>query len=344
VVADSSMETPVEWVEEQNDELKTLTIYFRKKKREYVWDKLIKFMRYFYYAKKGFSKISDTWGKPNVTHVNVIYPKGLFAWFLKSKYEIPYLCTESWTGYLTERRVRSSWMRRMLTKWAARHADFICPVTEHLQQNMINWGIQANFQVVPNVVNASVFYPDSAKKLSVIRRFLHVSTCDDAHKNISGMVRVFAQLHQIFPDLKLEIISERPVDEVHELLDSVVGNYKEFTLLFPKTNQQGVAAAMRRNDCFVIFSNYETFSVVLAESWLSGIPTVYAQCGGLTEINDARIGIQVERKNETHLYNALHKILNGDVDFDPNEITQFALAFRKEAISSAFDSLYNTMH
>ena len=343
VVADAAMKVPVEWVEDQSNELKTLTIYFRKNQRELPWDKLIKFYRYFYYAKKGFAKISSSWGEPSVTHVNVIHPIGLFAWFLKLKYNIPYLCTEHWTGYLAEREVRSSWLRKLLTKWVARRADFICPVTEHLQQNMISWGIQANYKVVPNVVNTAVFYPEPTKQLNVIRKFLHVSTCDDAHKNITGMVRVFAQLYAQFPDLKLEIISERPVEEVHELLQSGDENYRNFTQLFPKTDQHGIAIAMRRNDCFVMFSNYETFSVVLAESWLSGIPAVYAQCGGLTEIHNARVGIQVERKNETQLFHALHQILNGEVRFDPNEITEFAKKFQKETVGATFSSLYTRM-
>src|SRR5690554_3026083 len=95
-----------------------------------------------------------------------------------------------------------------------------------------------------------------------------------------------------------------------------------------------IGEAMRLADSFVLFSNYETFSVVLAEAWTTGIPAIYSQCGGLTEINNVDLGVQIEVGDESALLEALSSFQK---DAYPSEaIIQYAQRFTLISLRSIF--------
>lgn len=341
VIADQNASIKEEIVIHEEEHLKTILIYFRKKEKESLLDKLRKAFRYFHYYKKGFHLICSKWGRPEIVHNNVLFPVGMFAFFLKKKYRIPYISTEHWTGYLAERRVKISRWRLKITKMIAKNADRICPVTESLKKNMLEVGLKGDYTIVPNVVNHELFFPSKTENVSNRTRFLHISTCNDAHKNISGMLRAFYRLYEVSSDVELKIITEGNPDEVMELVTNSGISSSEFLTVEGRKNPEQIAEEYRKADVFVLFSNFETFSIVLAEACSSGLPVVYSKCGGLTDIDNPEVGIQISPRNELELFEALNKVVKGEVEFNRDAILAQAKGYHASRIAEKFSSVYS---
>jgi glycosyltransferase involved in cell wall biosynthesis len=342
VIADQAASKKEEIVIKEEGQLKTVLIYFRKKERETFLDKILKAYRYFHYYKKGFKLISDRWGRPEIVHNNVLFPVGLFALYLKNKLKIQYITTAHWTGYLNYRNTNLSWMRRFLTKKIARNAARICPVTDHLQQGMEQFDIYGDYETVPNVVNSNIFFP-SEQSRSARTRFLHVSNCKDGHKNITGMLRAFDQLAGLYPDVRLHIITEESLDELNQLIELAGFQNRNCLSIEGRQPAEKIAEAMRDADCFVLFSNFETFSVVIAEAWSCGIPAIYSKCGGLTEINNTALGIQISPKDELALLDAMKSVLEQKTSFNKKEILKQAQAYSADAVLGKFSDIYDSI-
>jgi glycosyltransferase involved in cell wall biosynthesis len=340
IVADDSLVDKPEFVKEHKANYKQLTVYFPKNSKENVLNKLVKKWRFLRFAKLGFNEILEEWGKPDVVHLNVLYPMGMFAYFLKRKFQLPYVATAHWTGFLQEDNPDWTGLRKLWTKRIAKQASLVCPVTEHLQLAMQKKGVEANYQVVPNVVNSDIYYPTKEKSTKSTIDFLHVSTCVDAHKNISGILRAFDELFKLNENVRLHIITENEPDEVVQLAQSIGIDKFDYLKISGPQSQHGVAEAMRYADCFVLFSNYETFSVVLAESWSCGLPAIYSRCGGLTELSNEKLGIQILPKAEKELLTALNFFIAHQANYDPAEIVKFAEQFNAPNVARQFSRLY----
>lgn len=297
---------------------------------------LKKFRRYLDASKYAFEIIGKNF---DLVHLNITYPAGLFALWLKKKKQIPYVLTEQWTGYLSIKGdfKKLSSLQQAQHARIFKNAEMIFPVSDHLGKALVNHGLISTYKVLHNVVNHELFFPAEQEKSTF--QFIHVSTFDDAHKNVSGMFRVFKRLYEAGELFEIQIVTEGDESVVFQLAEQLeipTHSIKVDSSL----DQLGVAEKMRNASCLVLFSNYETFSVVLAEAWMTGIPCVYSKCGGLTEIDNSAIGVQVGIKEENELFSALQKILRKEIRFNKDEITAFAKDFRKENVALRIKALY----
>src|SRR3569832_1608085 len=95
------------------------------------------------YAKaslKGFARIRQYFGTPDVIHENVLYPAGFIALLLKFRYSIPYLITEQSTEYHLPAPTNP--IKRWLKKKIAGNAAVITPVSHNLQRAMMKHGLK----------------------------------------------------------------------------------------------------------------------------------------------------------------------------------------------------------
>jgi len=193
------------------------------------------------------------------------------------------------------------------------------------------------FTVLNNVVKSTSFYPAKERTGDISNnRFLHISTFDDEHKNISGMLSAFSRLKT---DFYLHIVTEGEELDVWKAIENH-NIPKGQCIVQSKLNTVQIGQAMRQADCLVLFSNYETFSVVLAEAWMSGLPAIYSQCGGLTEINNPDLGMQIKLRDESGLLNALESFTIND--YNPELICDFANQFSEEGIKRQLEEVYRS--
>ena len=337
VIGDENLNQPYEIVDETYGNVIAKIIYF--KKTDSFINKFQKPFSYFKYYKKGWKLIASEFGRPDIVHVNVLYPIGLFSLYLKKRYRIPYLCTEHWTGYLDRRSIKIGWSKKLLTKLIARNSSILCPVSSDLQKGMVSNGIKGNYQIIPNGIDNELFYPNS--KAPKQYDFIHVSNCRDEHKNVRGILSAFDQLANHYPKATLLIICEKNPEILTQLITK--HNFKNLNKLSVLVEQDAkdVASLMRSSKAMVMFSNYETFSIVLAEAWSCGLPAIYSKCGGLTEIYNPKIGIQISPNDEYALQNAMEKVLTQENLFEQDEMDRLSKMFSNDRVLEQYCLIYN---
>ena len=69
--------------------------------------------------------------KPDLVHVNTLFPIGIGAVFLKWKHKIPYIISEHWTDYQLPMCQKISWFHKRLAKIIVRHVKTVAPVSYH---------------------------------------------------------------------------------------------------------------------------------------------------------------------------------------------------------------------
>lgn len=284
--------------------------------------------------KKGYEHLNS---KYDLVHLNAVFPAGVFARWLKSNYKIPYVATVHWTGFLDHQKSYEKlpfYLKNVYEK-IFKEANEVFPVSEHLGQSLINHGLINDFRVLNNVVSSNYFYPSKEMKdENEPQRFIHISSFKNEHKNVSGMLSAFSNLTK---DYVLHIITEGDEKEVWEAIKTANVPI-ENCIVESKLSSIEVGEALRKADCLVLFSNYETFSVILAEAWMCGTPAIYSKCGGLTEINNPEIGIQIQPKNTEQLTIALENFSTSH--FSAKVIHDFSLQFSDEHLLKTLANIY----
>ena len=94
----------------------------------------------------------------------------------------------------------------------------------------------------------------------------------------------------------------------------------------------------QKSDAFILFSSYETFSIVLAEAWACGIPTLTTPVGiGVNLSQD--LGIQIEINSPESLANGMIEIIKNKIKFNPLLISKYAEQFSGENVLRIFKEI-----
>ena len=285
---DSETVNEITVVDELINGVRTVIVYYPPIKSEVpILSTVLKRETYLLALRTGY-KYLDT--RYDVVHLNAVFPAGMFAKWLKANYGIPYVVTVHWTGFLPHHKVYESlpfYVKRIYQQ-VFMNASKVLSVSDHLGKALQKLDLIKEYTVLNNIVKSQYFYSSNThKSFDSPNRFLHISSFDNEHKNITGMLTVFGQLQS---DFILHLVTEGDESEVW-LLIKKYKIPKSKCIVESKLTIDKIGDAMRAADCLVLFSNYETFSVVLAEAWTSGLPSIYSQCGGLTEINDPELGV-----------------------------------------------------
>lgn len=318
------------------NQVRTVIVYYPKVKSKLpLLKSFLKIRAYRKALVLGFQKLNTTY---DLVHLNAVFPAGIFAQWLKNKYDIPYILTVHWTGFLPQNPLFLQLPFYLRTKYKSTlsNANKVYTVSNHLGESLIQLGLIQEYEVISNVVSKDLFYPaDIKRESSSPIRFIHISTFDDNHKNISGMLSAIGKLKR---DFRLHLITEGSEEDVWKAIHRFTIP-PEKCIVESKRSPREVADAMRLADCMVLFSNYETFSVVLAEAWSTGIPVIYTKCGGLTEINNFDLGIQLSIGDEKGLLEALTKFENKK--YSQLKISEFAQQFTSDSLTEFFQGIYS---
>ncbi len=130
--------------------LKTIKVYYPDNNNSFI-------KSYYDYIKnsfKGYKLINKEFGKPNIIHVNVLFPAGNFALVLKLLYRIPYVITEhnsNFQGYIEQR------LTRIQCYLLLKFASAIMPVSSNLKERIDSFYKHRNCIVIPNIVDTDFF-------------------------------------------------------------------------------------------------------------------------------------------------------------------------------------------
>ena len=293
--------------------------------------------------KKGLNLLLKVFGLPQIVHVNVLTIRlGLIALFLKSRYKIPYVITEHSSNFLPEKKVSINIFRKFLFQIITKKSAGTSSVSVALKKGMNALGINhKNFQVIRNVIPNEFFNCKLTHSVSEQKIISNITCFDDAVKNISGLVRTIARLLEKRNDFLVYLVGDGPDKQKIELLVQQL-ELNHIIKLTGLLEYDELVKAYQRSSFTVLFSNYETMSVVIAESLSCGKPVIATNAGGMPELVTAENGLLAEAGNESDLLNKIDIMLDSFNKYDSNKLRDFAFRhFSEDVILNQFLSFYN---
>lgn len=341
VVADSEMSEKFQIIEENRNGVHTLVLYFKKKQSENIIDKFVKFTKFWFFYLKLYKYFVKKNGKPDLIHVNILYPVGIIALILKIIYKIKYVISENWTIYLDSDSNNPTFFANLISPIVAKNASCLLPVSYDLQKAMIKHNLKNEFVIVPNVVEINHFSPNFSKVFSEKKRIIHISSLVDDHKNISGILKVVNLVSQVRADFELIIIGDGNPNP-HIELAKQLSVFNSFVKFYGQKTTKEIAFELQNSDFLLLFSNYENLPCVIVEALASGLPVLSSNVGGISEHIDNQKGILIDSADEQQLYNAILFMLDNYNKFDKNYLHNYAKTkFSYESVGLKLTEIYN---
>lgn len=324
-----------------------LIVYYKRfPSRSKILAPIINWFRYQKTFKYARTLLKKEFGieKVDLVHHNIHFPAGIIPLYYKKHQNTPYIISENWTGFLPSNEKEYSGIgRKWLTKKIGQNCDIQCPVSMDLQKALTRHGLGKRFEIVPNVFSTSYFKLNENKTFNPEAPvFIHVSTLDEAQKNITGILNALAKVVKKIPGARLVFVNDGDPSLAQSHAEKLgISNHISFT---GKQTVEGVAAALYDADIFVLFSNYENLPCVVIEALASGLPVVSSTAGGTHEHLTKDLGELLAPKDEDALVEKMLYVVDHYEDYDRNHLRQYALNnFSYEAVGKRFIEIYEKL-
>ena len=301
------------------------------------------------------------YGLPDIIHLNVLTKQIILPLYIKKRYNIPFVLTEHWTGYLPENGAFYRNKLKEFHKKAITKASMVMPVSDLLADAMKK-ALTNNLRdvtVIPNVVN-DLFYSLSRNEYSKTTHpknkekfvFLHVSCFNNEAKNTVGIVEATEQLLAIRDDFKVKMVGIGPDFELTKAAANIKGLTNRGIIEFTgELLTEQVAIEMTEADAFILFSNYETAAVVLQEASVMELPIISTAVGIAPMIlhpitkteNDIKIssqGILVPQKDTNTLCYAMNYMIDHINDFSTRDNSNTKNEYTYKSIGEKISAVY----
>jgi len=330
---DRAIHRRYEIADNMEDGLRTLRLRYRKSPVPkttyfvYLWSMFA-----------AFRKLAHEGWQPDVIHAHV-YSAGVPAVLLGRRYGVPVVISEHFSGF-PRGIVRG--LERWKAKFAFERASLVCPVSENLKKHIESYGIKAQFQVIPNVVDMSLFSPrcNPVKDTANSKRHILFVGILTPIKGVPYLLEALSHIKKKRNDFILDIIGDGPNRVEYEEMTDKLG-LADTVLFHGLKTKQEVVEFMTRSDFFVLPSLYETFGVVLIEALACGKPVVATGTGGSNEIVTEEVGMLVPPSAVEALAQAIDFMLDHCQEYDSKEITRVAQdQYSYEAVANQLNQIY----
>lgn len=274
----------------------------------------------------------------DIVHLHQIFPFGWLALYLKWFRKKKYIISEHWTDYKYPFSKKISFTHKISAKIIAKNSAFICPVTKDLQNSLKTFGVHGKYAVVPNVVDTELFSPQ--KQVPEIFRLVHISNMDDAHKNITGLIKAIAKIQDQFANFELLCIGKNAT-KYKTIAKELQLSSVTFIEHIP---HKELVVHLQKASVFLLFSNYENLPCVILEAFSCGIPVISSDVGGIHEFFLENFGRLIPAKDEKKLQDEiLHFYFQKHTLASKEEMHNYVVSnFSKEKICNQFTQLYYT--
>jgi glycosyltransferase involved in cell wall biosynthesis len=169
---------------------------------------------------------------------------------------------------------------RFIAKKAYQSADAITCVSDQLQQTLKKYISGNNIHIIPNVIDTNEFYYDATIIKPAKLTFIAAAHWDQ-HKNPFYFLDALELLktNNEVPDFKMLMAGEG------KQLDKIKSKNYSFDIDY-KGNLSGALLneTFNKSSIFLHGSDFETFSVVIAEALSCGLPSVVSPVGIAPEV------------------------------------------------------------
>ena len=297
---------------------------------------------------RGWKEVKLHWGMPDICQINIISKNAVLPLALKLFRHTPYIITEHWSGYLPQNNafLSAGALYKALVKTVLRHADQLLTVSPELENGMRRCGLPMPHAAHINNVVDGTFYMQAegqeqkAESKKSVVRFVHVSCFDEQAKNVCGILNTASTLANQRTDFEIVMIgtgADLALCRRHAARLHLPSKIIKWTGELPP---EQVAQQLHEADAFILFSNYETAGVVLAESLAVGTPVISTPVGLAPELIDENCGIIVPVADEQALAQAMLAIMDKKKVFDEKKMRKKAADFTQEAVGNALHDVY----
>lgn len=335
----STEETEVRMQESKSKSLHEIVLYYPKKTGGFKPFRLMKnFFSHRKAFKMGYKRTREIIGQPEIVHLNIVYPLGIWALWLKWRHKIPYIITENSSGFHVDSDHAYPKPILRLSKLIILNAAYVLPVSQNLMKSMQKLSPNSRFGTVSNVVDEHLFKETRTPIIDEVK-LIHISTGVDSIKNLSGMIRVMQALKSDFPQVKLDIVSDGDIEYAKLLANDLVVN-STVTFHSTKTTAE-VAEMIQSSHALLQFSNYENFPCVIAEAMMCGKPVLSSNVNGIPEHVNEINGLLVNRGDENALRKAIIAFAENPKRFESDKIREYAMNhFSYSEVGKRFTEIY----
>jgi glycosyltransferase involved in cell wall biosynthesis len=306
-------------------------------------DKLLSSLKYIQLYKKSVNKYISENGKPSFVHLHVAMKAGIIALWLKRKYAIPYILSEHWTDYLPEAipnfEKRNHVFKNLCYK-IFQEASLVSVVSKVLG-DVIREKFSVDYNVIPNVVNTAIFFPDGEAHNQKVN-FIHISSLA-YQKNIDQVIQALAIVKEKNYDFLLTIVG--PADDK---LKQVIKSYGlSANIVFKKEVPQSMLAELvRRSDALILYSKYETFGCVVIEANACGKPAILSDLPVFREYSiEGETAIFANPNDPGALASTIIEFIQNKNSFDPVRISTYVESkFSYTKVANQFNSIYQQIN
>ncbi len=327
-VSENIKHTLIESTDKGN--LNEITIFYPKKK-----NKIFQLIS----LRKAFLEVVKQIKEVDIIHGHVILEKGLLFIWAKKHFKKTLFVTEHGSYFFRENYSNLSVFQKMTIIQTMKNCDYISCVSEVLKEEISYLFPRKKIQITSNSIDTELFNVkenELGNKAKI--NFIHISTLDKV-KNPLKIIQAFEKLSvQTKIDFLLTIIAEKANLEISSYIQKSI--IKDKISLVGPLEIEHVAEELSKSDALVLFSNFETFSCVIAEAWACGIPVISSKVGIAKDMN-SDFGILVEDKEIETLTFALKQFIESKKVYDKEKIRTHALQFSNENVLKAFNDFYS---
>lgn len=298
---------------------------------------------YVWSAISAYRRLLGNGFRPDVIHAQV-YGAAVPAAVVARRSMIPLVVTEHYSG-VAQRSLSRLEVRK--ARYAYERAARVLPVSRFLEESIRSLGIDAPYEVVPNVVDTSLFFPAvsrSQERQGERRQLLFVGSLEsDEYKGFPTLLGALAHLGERRRDWRLDVIGDGPERARYEAsaVERGLADRITFHGALPKPV---VAEMMRQADLFVLPSRLETFGVAIAEALACGLPVVSTTAGGIPELVNESNGRLVPPDDPAALSDALRGVLENLESFNHLAISAAARdRYSPEVVGEQLTQIYESV-
>ena len=271
--------------------------------------------------------------KIDIVHGHVILRQGLFFMLAKNIFRAPLVITEHSNVFLKK---KFTFLETYLTRFVFKSTNAVTTVSKFLSDSIYEYfGVKST--VIPNVVDIAFYNQNllTPEKFT----FCHVSTLNEV-KNVQGILDAFKELCTVNNSVYLKIVSDQNTSDLREMVR--IMQIEEHVIIYEGLNYKDTAKEMASSSAFILNSFSETFSVVLAEALVLGMPIVSTKVGLILDFNELPENIVlVEINDRISLFNGMSKVIESPKPQTVNE--NIRNMFSQQCIANSFTMIYQKM-
>lgn len=325
-----------------NEGLIEYQAFYRKSTGSF--SRFLNFCRYLTLMRKLTGEIYNTLGTPEIIHSHVLLRPALMARHFARKFNIPFVHTEHWTGFIHDAYKRKSSFYRYLCRSVIASSRALTVVSDKLLEAMKSSNVICrNTVVLPNVIEVITSANVEIRPNDNIR-ILTVADLVEKNKNITAAMQEIARVRENYPGIEYHIIGGGEDENKLKTLARELDPQSAWIFFYGRQDNEFVLNFLQNIDFLVTNSNIETFSVITAEAIASGRPVIATRSGGPEYFVNESNGLLIQPGDGKGLEQALVTMIHSYKDYDPEKISSDILKkFGREAVGRQIIGIYESV-